>query len=337
MEYGSGEDERAPPSPRKLPDDLPRSLDDRRSVPIFGQETEIYDAWQGKEGARPVADAQELTNSSGQSQFLTTPMPARPLNFNLALDDPSYEHDDIAIRRLEDSDNKLMEMLASQAKLKEDSVASGEDTILSNKHLTETEKRDSIQGMLTMAASNGEVERVRHILNGPAKSYVDVNAPDAEGTPPLIYASCFGHDEVVSVLLDAGAEVDKQDKNQWSSLMWAMTNRHKTIAKLLLDHGASPDIKSSTGRTAFDFLAPNSEMSDYLHESGYNIGNAGVTEDFYNTGFSQDRFEEEMAESEMRRRMMMESALNLEVDLGNLGLDEQPEVRVSTGFVKYIC
>lgn len=30
-----------------LPDDLPKSLDDRRSVPVFPQETEIYDAWQG--------------------------------------------------------------------------------------------------------------------------------------------------------------------------------------------------------------------------------------------------------------------------------------------------
>ena len=30
-----------------LPDDLPKSLDDRRSVPVFPQETEMYDAWQG--------------------------------------------------------------------------------------------------------------------------------------------------------------------------------------------------------------------------------------------------------------------------------------------------
>lgn len=37
-----------PQSPRKLPDDLPTSLDDRRSVPSYGVETEMYDAWQGK-------------------------------------------------------------------------------------------------------------------------------------------------------------------------------------------------------------------------------------------------------------------------------------------------
>jgi hypothetical protein len=36
------------PRPRQLPADLPTSLDDRRKVdPIFGEEAEIYDAWQG--------------------------------------------------------------------------------------------------------------------------------------------------------------------------------------------------------------------------------------------------------------------------------------------------
>lgn len=41
-------DEYSPPaSPtEQLPDDLPKSLDDRRSVPVF-HETEMYDAWQG--------------------------------------------------------------------------------------------------------------------------------------------------------------------------------------------------------------------------------------------------------------------------------------------------
>ena len=32
---------------RNLPDDLPKSLDDRRNFPSYGGETEMYDAWQG--------------------------------------------------------------------------------------------------------------------------------------------------------------------------------------------------------------------------------------------------------------------------------------------------
>lgn len=109
--------------------------------------------------------------------------------------------------------------------------------------------------------------------------------------------------------------------------MWATTNRHKGIAKLLLDRGASPEIKSSSGRTAFDFIAPNSDLSDYLYESGYiGIGTAGVTDDFYDSGLAEERFQEEMEQNELKRRMMMESAMNLEVDLSSLGLDEQAEV-----------
>ena len=130
----------------------------------------------------------------------------------------------------------------------------------------------------------------------------------------------------MQALVDAGADVNKQDRNRWSALMWAMTNRHKGIAKMLLDKGASSDQKTSSGRTAFDFVPPDSEMSYYLHDNGYNIGSAGVSDDFYSPGFSQDRFEEEMAENEMRRRLMMESARDLEVDLGNVGIDDQPEV-----------
>lgn len=34
---------------RELPDDLPKSLDDRRSIPAFQPETEMYDAWQGSD------------------------------------------------------------------------------------------------------------------------------------------------------------------------------------------------------------------------------------------------------------------------------------------------
>lgn len=104
----------------------------------------------------------ELT---GQSQFLTTPMAAKPLSFNLALDDHSHddEHnvraqygrgllagdeietnsDDTA--RLEDSDARLMEMLAAQAAHREvDSLGANEDTIVTDEKLTDDEKK-SIQ------------------------------------------------------------------------------------------------------------------------------------------------------------------------------------------------
>lgn len=284
----------------------------------------------GKVRSHNIKGSSSNTNVKlGQSQFLTAPTQTKPLNFNLSPEESDYG-DGFSAPGADDSDSRLVQMLQNQARMKEDNPSIGDqEAVLADEKTSESDKKSILQSILTMAASNGEVDKVRSLVSGDAKKYIEIDAPDSEGTPPLIYASCFGHQEVVSTLLDAGAKVDQQDRNQWSALMWAMTNRHKGIAKLLLDHGASTEVKSSTGRTAFDFVAPHSDMSDYLQESGYSIGNVGVTDDFYHAGFDQDRFEEEMAENEMKRRMMMESAMNLEVDLGNLGLNEQPEVLYS--------
>ncbi|KAL8674451.1 MAG: hypothetical protein Q9168_001116 [Polycauliona sp. 1 TL-2023] len=292
--------------PRRLPADLPKSLDDRHPVAHLARETEMYDAWQG------------------QSQFLTSPMPAQPLAFNLSLDDPSYDEE--ITHQIEDGDSRLMEMLAAQAAHgKDEPTAGNEDQVAADRSLSDDERKALLQKSLHMAASNGDIERVRRLLQGKAMPFIDVNAADEEGRAPIIYASCFGHEEVVEALINAKADVDRKDRNQWSALMWAMTNRHKNIAKMLLDNGASSMVKSSSGRTAFDMPAPNSEISDFLQQNGYHIGDVGVEDDFYDAGFSQDKFEQEMEENEMRRRMMMESSMNLEVDLSSLGMDERPE------------
>jgi DIL domain/Ankyrin repeats (3 copies) len=279
----------------------------------------------GRVGHAHLITQDELKLASGSSQFITAPTPSRPA-FDLHLDTPTYD-DEETYARLQDSDSRLMEMVAAQAHHREDGTAvDDEDDIVDDLKTTNEEKKELLQKSLNMAASNGDVARIQRLVNGKAKNFVDVNAPDDEGTVPLIYASCFGHQEVVAALLDAGALVDKQDRNQWSALMWAMTNRHKAISKLLLDHGASPDIKSSSGGTASDFVQPGSDFSQYLMDNGYHIGAASLGDDFYNSGFSQDRFEEEMAENEIKRRMLMqESAANLEVDLSTLGFDEQPD------------
>jgi Ankyrin repeats (3 copies) len=305
------EEPSSPVSPaRTLPNDLPTSLDDRRDFSGWERETEMYDGWQGS------------------SQYITAPTPARALTFDLQLDTPAYDEAE-TFARIQDSDSRLMEMVAAQAHYREDGSPGGdEDMIAMDETISDEEKKETLQKSLNMAASNGDVARIRRLVGGKAKAYVDVNLPDEEGTVPLIYASCFGHSDVVAELLDAGAEVDKKDRNQWSALIWACSNRHKQIAKLLLDHGANPDIRSSSGGTAYDFVQPGSDFSNYLHENGYHLGGGSSTEgDFYETGWQPGKADEEYAENEMKRRILMqESAANLEVDLGNLGFGEQPEV-----------
>lgn len=95
-------------------------------------------------------------------------------------------------QRLEDNDTRLMEMLAAQAAHRDDGPAvEDEDSIITDKSMSDAEKKSLLQKSLHNAASNGDVERVQRLLRPKAKGYVDINAPDEEGTAPIIYASCF--------------------------------------------------------------------------------------------------------------------------------------------------
>ena len=149
-------------------------------------------------------DVSGLTSALGQSQFLTSPTPAQPLAFNLSLDDNDFENESTTQQRLEDNDTRLMEMLAAQAAHREDgSAAADEDDIVASRELSDSEKKVTLQKSLHNAASNGDVDRVRRLLDSKAKDYIDINAPDEDGTAPIIYASCFVSepDNTVSLVL----------------------------------------------------------------------------------------------------------------------------------------
>jgi hypothetical protein len=140
---------------------------------------------------------EDTNTTEGQSQFLTAPVLAKPLQFSdLSLHDPDYG-DDFIVQREADSDSRLIEMLAAQAAHRDGSVNEDEDAVATNENLSEAERKDLLQKALNMAASNGDVERIERILRGKAKPFVDLDAPDEEGTAPLIYASCF-----VSIIVD---------------------------------------------------------------------------------------------------------------------------------------
>lgn len=82
-------------------------------------------------------------------------------------------------------------MLAAQAAHREGIGIEDEDAVATNEKLTDSEKKDTLQKALALAASNGDVQRIHKILNGTAKDLVDINAADDGGSAPLMYASCF--------------------------------------------------------------------------------------------------------------------------------------------------
>jgi ankyrin repeat protein len=109
--------------------------------------------------------------------------------------------------------------------------------------------RDAVYGglrrtRLMYAARVGAVRRVQVLLR-PRE--VDVDARDSEGCTALHHASAAGQTESVRLLLDGGADKDKEDRRRpsyegpWRPLHYASAMGQAGVVRLLLERGAQPD------------------------------------------------------------------------------------------------
>lgn len=88
------------------------------------------------------------------------------------------------------------------------------------------------------AALSGMGHEVMEMLDKGA----DINSQDADGRTVLMYASFNGHSELIRDLLNRGAKVNLQDINGRTALMLASSGPFPDAVKLLLDHNADPNI-----------------------------------------------------------------------------------------------
>ena len=88
---------------------------------------------------------------------------------------------------------------------------------------------------LLRAASAGNDETVRTLLASPN---VDVNGVDDQGNTALIQAARFGHDEVVTQLLIAQADLKTKNNEGKTALMVAAEGGHDETIAVLTQAGA---------------------------------------------------------------------------------------------------
>jgi len=83
---------------------------------------------------------------------------------------------------------------------------------------------------------------------------------DKFGKTSLHLASSRGEAEIVSLLLENGAEVNVKNKFGWTPLQLAASGGHLEVVRLLLNSGADVTIKNKFGRTALDYAVRNSHV-----------------------------------------------------------------------------
>ena len=106
------------------------------------------------------------------------------------------------------------------------------------------------------AAKQGDAGAVRAAL----AAGVPADVRDREGRTPLHLAAQAGHTDVIQILLDAGAEVDAEDRDFGSRPLYlAAVGAHVSVAKLLLERGALVDATNHTR----DPVSAGSHHSNY--------------------------------------------------------------------------
>ena len=90
-----------------------------------------------------------------------------------------------------------------------------------------------------------------------------VNILDGEARTPLINAVSRGKAEVISWLLENGAEIDQQDRDGWSALHYAVSGKHVDFAANLLQRGANVGLKDVYGNTPLWTATFNARDKNY--------------------------------------------------------------------------
>ena len=108
------------------------------------------------------------------------------------------------------------------------------------------------------AAATGKINNIIRLL---ARNPELVNACTEDGFQPLGLACFFGHLDSAEYLVLAGAQVNAQSRNglKAAPIQSAAAGGHQKIVKMLLEHGADPNIREQGGYTPLHAAAQNGD------------------------------------------------------------------------------
>lgn len=123
--------------------------------------------------------------------------------------------------------------------------------------------------LLYAASYNRQLELVAYLLKQYAGT-IDVNIRTGWASHPLHPAAWSGETQLVKNLLDAGADINCQDRSHMSPLGYAAAHGHLETVKLLVARNANMNRELEDNFTALDFAIKerHAQVIDFLTESG---------------------------------------------------------------------
>jgi ankyrin repeat protein len=115
---------------------------------------------------------------------------------------------------------------------------------------------------LIIAAFDGDVEMVRVLLEGGA----DVQKTNNYQNTALHIAAFLDQLEVCRLLLDWGVNINPLNERKWTPLHYAAANGNLALVQLLVEKGADVGMKEESGDTARDvaLYSSHGRVADWL-------------------------------------------------------------------------
>lgn len=104
--------------------------------------------------------------------------------------------------------------------------------------------------------------KINHVIRLLARDPEIVSAYAQDGFQPLGLASFFGHYDVAEYLIKAGASINSPAHNELKAtpLHSAAAGGHERIVTLLIQHGADPNVREQGGFTPLHAAAQNGNV-----------------------------------------------------------------------------
>ena len=77
----------------------------------------------------------------------------------------------------------------------------------------------------------------------------DLNIQNKNNVSALIFSAFNGHEDIAKILIHQGANVDLVDSTGTSALLYAIQKGHSQVASFLIDRGANINLADANGKT----------------------------------------------------------------------------------------
>jgi ankyrin repeat protein len=132
---------------------------------------------------------------------------------------------------------------------------------------------DVNDNFLFVAIKSGDINMTKLLLEVRKFDLNKTYDSHSNGVTPIIYAIKIQSKDMVELLLNCGADINKPDINGKTPLMYAITHGDKDMVKLLIEAGADVNVKDNYGLTPLMLAVKgcNPDILDLLIRAGADI------------------------------------------------------------------